>query len=153
MNILPQSLVISQQTTAQFDGRDLVLEGCQLDVCVARPLAVGVEPQNRGANNSITTRSTDSENQESTDILELKFQSCSWDDVLESMLVAKNHHDGKGETSKMRSALRNRTIIVTLQSLTNMIPDQYGLSVMRGGLKYVFDVGLIKVAMRRIQAR
>lgn len=68
------------------------------------------------------------------------FQGCSWDDVLASMEQAVANDETKADRSRARALLRNRPVIVTLQTLTNMIPDQDGLSVMRGGLKYIFDV-------------
>ncbi|KAK7963481.1 hypothetical protein PG996_008828 [Apiospora saccharicola] len=67
-------------------------------------------------------------------------QRCSWEDVLASMEQAVTQDETKIRRNRARALLRNRPVIVTLQSLTNMIPDQDGLSVMRGGLKYIFDM-------------
>ncbi|KAK8034170.1 hypothetical protein PG993_009165 [Apiospora rasikravindrae] len=67
-------------------------------------------------------------------------QRCSWEDVLASMEQAVAEDETKTRHNRARALLRNRPLIVTLQSLTNMIPDQDGLSVMRGGLKYIFDM-------------
>ncbi|KAK8113457.1 hypothetical protein PG984_013983 [Apiospora sp. TS-2023a] len=68
------------------------------------------------------------------------FQRCSWEAVLVSMEQSVVQDETKTHHSRARALLRNRPLIITLQSLTNMIPDQDGLSVMRGGLKYIFDM-------------
>ncbi|KAK7935964.1 hypothetical protein PG985_001459 [Apiospora marii] len=68
------------------------------------------------------------------------FQHCSWEDVLASMEQAVTEDESKAQHNRARALVRNRPVIITLQSLTNMIPDQDGLSVMRGGLKYIFDM-------------
>lgn len=67
-------------------------------------------------------------------------QACSWDDLLESMLSAKNEYEVKMSKGKTFSSPKSRIVIATLHSLTDMIPDQNGLSVMRGGLRYIFEV-------------
>ena len=64
----------------------------------------------------------------------------SWDDVLESIDSARKHHNTKAETRKISDLYKTRALITTLHSLTDMIPDQDGLSVMRGGLKLIFKV-------------
>ena len=64
----------------------------------------------------------------------------SWDDVLESIQIAKNEHDGTAGRGKFRNGYKNKALITTLHSLTDMIPDQDGLSIMRGGLKLIFKV-------------
>jgi hypothetical protein len=64
----------------------------------------------------------------------------SWDDVMESMQLAKESQDDKVKQKNIRSLPRNRTIITTLDLLTAMIPEEKGLSVLKGGLSLVFKV-------------
>ncbi|KAI1329097.1 hypothetical protein F5Y16DRAFT_133499 [Xylariaceae sp. FL0255] len=66
------------------------------------------------------------------------FQDCSWDQVLEAMENAKNEHESRNKG--LRSLPRNRAIVRTLHSLADTIPDQNGLSVVRGGLKTIFEL-------------
>lgn len=66
--------------------------------------------------------------------------NCSWDDVLDSMESARTEHSTKSDKNKLRAVPRNRAIVTTLHSLCEMIPEQDGLSVLRGGLKLVFGV-------------
>ncbi len=70
----------------------------------------------------------------------LVFQDCSWDQVLDSMESAKKECEVRAQGSKLRVLPRNRAIVQTLYSLADTIPDQNGLSVVRGGLKTIFEV-------------
>jgi len=65
----------------------------------------------------------------------------SWDDVLDSLEVASTDHETKMNRSRTKKFLGNKAIVTTLESLADTIPDQDGLSVLRGGLKLVFSVG------------
>jgi hypothetical protein len=64
----------------------------------------------------------------------------SWTEVLDSMQVARQEYDDKAGKSKFRDVHANKSILKTLEALTEMIPDQDGLSVLKGGLKAVFSV-------------
>ena len=76
-----------------------------------------------------------------TDIISaFRHRGFSWDDVLESIQIARDEHDEGEGRGKFRNAYKNKALITTLHSLTDMIPDQDGLSVMRGGLKLIFKV-------------
>jgi hypothetical protein len=70
---------------------------------------------------------------------------CSWQDVVYAIEEAKGEDNAKGERSffgkHLRAPLRRSApVIATLDSMTNMIPDQNGLSILRGGLVTVFKV-------------
>lgn len=80
-----------------------------------------------------------SENYEDV-LLAFKHKGNLWDDVLESIHDAKEQYHPKSEKNKLQNVYRNKALIMTLHSLTDMIPDQNGLSVMRGGLKLIFKV-------------
>lgn len=73
-------------------------------------------------------------------LLAFKHKGILWDDVLESIHDAKEQYHTKSEKNKLQNVYRNKALIMTLHSLTDMIPDQNGLSVMRGGLKLIFKV-------------
>ncbi|KAK7403239.1 hypothetical protein QQX98_011011 [Neonectria punicea] len=67
----------------------------------------------------------------------LSSTDCSWAEVLASMEAASHQYKVKANNAKLRAAQRNRTVAVTLQSLAEMIPEQDGLSVSRGGLNSI----------------
>ncbi|KAK2841625.1 hypothetical protein FQN49_006068, partial [Arthroderma sp. PD_2] len=69
----------------------------------------------------------------------------SWMAVLVSMEAATDAYRVKGDAHQLRAMQRNKALAMTLLSLTDMIPDQVGLSVLRGGLKTIF-----KLLLRRI---
>lgn len=64
----------------------------------------------------------------------------SWSDVLQSMSIAKEDYSQKRGRVKAEGLHANKTTVATLEMLTDMIPDQDGLSVLRGGLRTVFKV-------------
>jgi hypothetical protein len=65
---------------------------------------------------------------------------CSWQDVLESIDIARGEYDLKMLKNGTLCMQRNRALAVSLELLADMIPDQDGLSVLRGGLKFLFKV-------------
>jgi len=65
----------------------------------------------------------------------------TWADILDSISAARATHAEKSENMKERSLPKNRAIVATLDSLTAMIPEENGLSILRGGLGLVFKVG------------
>ncbi|KAK7744278.1 hypothetical protein SLS62_010305 [Diatrype stigma] len=74
-------------------------------------------------------------------MLAFKYEGILWNDVLESIQDAKEEYHTRSEKNRpqnMYNVHKNKAIIMTLHSLTDMIPDQDGLSVMRGGLKLIF---------------
>ncbi|KAI0386148.1 hypothetical protein F5Y04DRAFT_116479 [Hypomontagnella monticulosa] len=77
-----------------------------------------------------------------------KHQGFSWDDVLQSIHEATNEYNTRLGGNGIKNVHNNRILIKTLHSLTDMIPDQDGLSVMRGGLKLIF-----KLLQKRIDNR
>jgi hypothetical protein len=70
----------------------------------------------------------------------LACEDCSWDDVLESMQVARDDYDAKMSKATIKNIHKNKAIMTTLNLLTDMIPDRDGLSVLRGGLRLIFNV-------------
>lgn len=65
---------------------------------------------------------------------------CSWAEVMVSMEEACSEYKKKAKGDKIRAMQRNRAVAATLQSLGEMIPEQDGLSVLRGGLNGIFKV-------------
>ncbi|KAF4966054.1 hypothetical protein FSARC_6254 [Fusarium sarcochroum] len=65
---------------------------------------------------------------------------CSWSEVMASMEAASQEYKVKGENHKMRALQRNHAVAATLASLTDMIPESDGLSVLRGGLNSIFKL-------------
>ncbi len=66
-----------------------------------------------------------------------------WQDVVDAIETAKAQDQAKADKSLlgMRARLRKSgPEIAVLDSLTAMIPDQNGLSVLRGGLTTLFKV-------------
>lgn len=66
-------------------------------------------------------------------------EDCSWSDVLAAMEEATEFDRTTRKGPKR--IYKNKALLITLESLSDTIPDQYGLSVLRGGLKTVFKVG------------
>jgi hypothetical protein len=57
------------------------------------------------------------------------------------MHEAQDVYNAKGEKNKARGVLRHgKAISENLTPLLDLIPDQYGLSVLRGGLALIFKV-------------
>lgn len=67
-------------------------------------------------------------------------EDCTWADVLNSMQDATSEYREKSDSSRVRAAQRDKAIAVTLLSLTDMIPEQDGLSILRGGMSTIFKV-------------
>ena len=73
--------------------------------------------------------------------LKYKPQGCGWEDVLNCISMAKASYDEKGRSNKARAWSRNADATAdVLKSLTCMIPDEKGLSVLRQGLVIIFQV-------------
>jgi len=59
---------------------------------------------------------------------------------MRSINTAKAEYAAKATKSKGRAALRSRPAMKTLHMLTNVIPEEKGLSALRGGLTLAFKV-------------
>ncbi|KAK1757033.1 hypothetical protein QBC47DRAFT_378286 [Echria macrotheca] len=66
--------------------------------------------------------------------------ACSWDDVLNSLSEAQETFNQKAAKSRFRKITRSKSIVGTLGSLTQLLPDELGLGVLRGGLNAVFQL-------------
>lgn len=65
----------------------------------------------------------------------------SWKDVLDLISNAKAQYEAKGDKSKLRRAVRNgEDVANTLKGLVELIPDEYGLGVLRAALSKLFTV-------------
>lgn len=72
-------------------------------------------------------------------------QGCGWEDVLECIANAKAVYSEKGEKSRLRQWTRSADATAgLLGSLSSMIPDEYGLSVLRQGMVLLFQVRVEK---------
>lgn len=56
------------------------------------------------------------------------------------MEEATQSYNIKVENNRIRAMQRNRAVAATLHCLAEMIPEQNGLGVLRGGLKGIFTV-------------
>ncbi|KAJ4301332.1 hypothetical protein N0V90_003424 [Kalmusia sp. IMI 367209] len=66
-------------------------------------------------------------------------KGCTWEDLLNHINTAICLDEEKGKNSKIRGSIRNaKADLVFLNSLTSLIPDEKGLSVLRGGLSIIF---------------
>lgn len=66
---------------------------------------------------------------------------CGWEDVMDCIAKAKAVYDEKGRRCKLRAWSRNADATAeVLKSLTGIIPDNNGLSVLRKGLVMIFQV-------------
>jgi hypothetical protein len=70
----------------------------------------------------------------------LLHHSNSWDEVLNSIEAAREDYEKKTGKSRLRAIPRSQVVVTTLHGLTEMIPEQDGLSILRGGLKLIFGV-------------
>lgn len=77
-----------------------------------------------------------------TEIDMTHFEACSWQDVLDSMETAAAQYSAKTNSNRLRALPRNKATAVTLESMTDMIPEESGLGVLRGGLKTIFKVSM-----------
>ena len=65
----------------------------------------------------------------------LPSRSCGWQDVVNAIESATAQDKAKADKSIVRARLRKSAPeLAVLESLANMIPDQDGLSILRGGL-------------------
>ena len=56
--------------------------------------------------------------------------------------LAKTKYASKTDKNKGRAFVRNRPAMKTIHALCNVIPEENGLSVLRGGLMLTFKVCL-----------
>lgn len=72
----------------------------------------------------------------------VKAPDVTWGDVLGYIETAKKSYAKKGDDDRFRGWIRDGDNAVgVLERLTELIPDQYGLSVLKGSLAYIFQVG------------
>lgn len=64
----------------------------------------------------------------------------SWGEVISSIEAAQDEYSKKRGPHGANSIHNKKSLVMTLEALTDMIPDQDGLSVLRGGLKLLFKV-------------
>lgn len=61
--------------------------------------------------------------------------------MLELISSAKAQYEVKGEKSKLRQGLRDgENVAAVLQGLVELIPDEYGLGILRAALSKLFTV-------------
>lgn len=74
-------------------------------------------------------------------VTSISYEDCCWEDVLESMEQARKDFDNRMKKGAPK-VYKNRAIVTTLESLTDLIPDKDGLNFLRGGLKLIFKVSI-----------
>jgi hypothetical protein len=71
----------------------------------------------------------------------LKGVNSSWEDVLDYIQSSEMAYNAKAEKSWIRNWVRNSKVTAeNLKIGVELIPDEKGLSVLRGGLCFMFDV-------------
>ena len=71
----------------------------------------------------------------------LNIEVCTWEHLLVYIDSAVALDENKGKKNKLRGALRNaKADVQLLNSLASIIPDEKGLSFLRGGLSVIFQV-------------
>ncbi|CAP65880.1 uncharacterized protein PODANS_5_10870, partial [Podospora anserina S mat+] len=74
--------------------------------------------------------------------------SC-WQDVVDAIEKAKNVDKEKASNSRVRGYLRKSKVEISmLESLTSVIPDQNGLSILRCGLATIFSMVTVRLQLR-----
>jgi hypothetical protein len=65
----------------------------------------------------------------------------TWEDIIDAMDSARTSYISKGERNMARRVLRHGAALeVVFEPLLGLIPDQYGLNIIRGGLVVLFKV-------------
>ena len=81
-----------------------------------------------------------------------KSENCSWNDVFEQIDTVERAYDAKAPKGSLRSRIRDgKSDAQTLNSLLFVIPDEKGLSILRGGLSFIFQVQLPQDPCSRCQ--
>ncbi|KAK4139550.1 uncharacterized protein C8A04DRAFT_32938 [Dichotomopilus funicola] len=76
-------------------------------------------------------------------------RSSCWQDVISAIETAKAQDGAKAEKSILRSRLRKSgPEVAVLEALAGMIPDQDGLSILRGGLMTLFKMVTLRLETR-----
>lgn len=65
---------------------------------------------------------------------------CSWDEILQLLHDAKAEHNERGKRKIHKAFTLASRAIPWADRAVEMLPDQYGLSILRGGLKVIFVV-------------
>ncbi|RDL37692.1 uncharacterized protein BP5553_05125 [Venustampulla echinocandica] len=78
-----------------------------------------------------------------TPTLDFDVENCSWEDVLDQMTKVKGDYEDranglKNTFRKVWRKMGDGDILGNINPLLDMIPNQYGLSVLRGGLAFIF---------------
>lgn len=73
---------------------------------------------------------------------DLDVKKCTWRDVLDVAQVAEAEYNRRDANSRTRSWIRTKgtTLASNLAPLKDLFPDEYGLTVVAGGLYLIFQV-------------
>src|SRR4051812_17915787 len=65
-----------------------------------------------------------------------------WNDVIKQMRIACSDYNEKGKSSKIRGFFRKHAsnVSAVLSPVLDLIPDDYGLQSLKGGLALLFNV-------------
>lgn len=68
-------------------------------------------------------------------------EECTWQDVLDKMHEAQQSYQAKGQRNSVRGFFRHgKSIKMVLTPLLEVIPEDYGLRALKGGLTLLFSV-------------
>lgn len=76
---------------------------------------------------------------------------CSWDEIIQLLDNAKAEHNERGKRKIHKADTLASQAIPWANRAVEMLPDQYGLSILRGGLKVIFAVSADWQRMSRLQ--
>ena len=71
---------------------------------------------------------------------DLNLGSCSWEDIMVAIDAAKTKYATKADKNMGRAFVRSRPAMTTIHALCNVIPEETGMSVLKGGLMLTFKV-------------
>ncbi|PVH94902.1 hypothetical protein DM02DRAFT_618276 [Periconia macrospinosa] len=74
---------------------------------------------------------------------------CTWEDLLQQIDAAVETDEAKSRKSKLRNGFRSsKSDIQFLNSLLSVIPDEKGMSLLRGGLSVIFQMWIQRIETR-----
>lgn len=65
---------------------------------------------------------------------------CSWDEIIQLLDNAKAEHYERGKRKIHKAGILAYQAVPWADRVVEMLPDQYELSLLRGGLKVIFAV-------------
>lgn len=77
--------------------------------------------------------------------------NCSWDEIIQLLDTAKAEHNERGKRKIHQAGMLASRAVPLAEKAVEMLPDQYGLSILRGGLKVILAVSADCQTVSRLQ--